>query len=758
MGIDSWWDDRWISRSVIQTVTGSPHSSGTHFLRVDADLASLVSEGKLRADYADLRIVCQKSDHNINVPYYIADNATPKRVFFAAQHDIATDINIGADGQAQLYYMYFDNSVTYDEEQPDSYENINFPQAPYSVHADWVETPYGKYRDRHFLRLNDDPSAGPELFTDATNHSSGVSRHHQKIQKGHSGILDQSTFFDGDYVNWATPSGTWIELPQNDHYNWAIPSGDWAVDYWLRVHPKGSSHYGYVLSHALGYTTEFDDPYPRIWYYFLTGSNYARTYAQCNFSSRQHLYNYGQPGRYVPSGSWNHFRIAYRTGGNGEFSRIYLWCNGSGITNLLHDKSTEATNIAEDTCYFSKEETAPVFIGYNYRNEFTDQYMLTGWLEQLRYSTFVYPAVSGIVSGDEYHCAPDWVDEQYVATLGPASLRQSASGFVGGVLWSIETGSASGTVGGYILARGGLQPHIGGILHSITQDRSDSVGGFMWSNVRTSGVMGGFAICSRGDIEVHSMEGLGRTLVKVLSENYEDQRFSADAGFAFYGVEQDSFDAEITVERLSTDEFDARARVHQVRKNPYVEITDVQHSYSGFMPVTCTVTASGHAYDYNNVQLESGIHYVSVVWGDNDFTVVPTPVASGSIWSATHTYEQSGLYRPAVFVRDKYGRTGSDDVELNFASGVEMPYISLSGSPRGGNVPPPLTVDFEVQTSGTLGAYTLYWDFGNGITQYNNALTQTTQYPMPGTYTPLVRIEDQRGIRVVDTLRIGYNR
>jgi hypothetical protein len=759
MGVETWWNDHWISRSVVQTTTGSPHSSGTHFLRVDADLDSLVSEGKLRSDYADLRVICQKAGHNINVPYYIATNATPKRVFFAAQHDIPADTNIGSAAQTERYYFYFENPTTYNTHEPDDYVNINFPKAPYSVHPDGYATAYGTYRDKHLLRLNDDPSAGPEMFEDATGHSSGVSRHFEKVQKGHSGVLDQSTYFDGDFSTYASPpSGTWIELPQNDHYNWGTPSGDWAVDFWLRVAPNSTYHYGTVLHHSVGHTIEYDEEYPRIWYYFSTAANYARMYSRCNFSSRDHLYNLVRPGRYVPSGSWNHFRIAYRTGGD-YYSRMYIWCNGSGVGNYDHTVSTDSTAIAENTCFFGQDQVASVYIGYNYRNETSDQYMLTGWLEQVRYSTFVYPGISGIaVDGDEYHCAPAWVEEQYIGTLGPSTLQQSASGSVGGVVLSESVEQASGVWGGAMLGRQGNTVHIGGILHSITDERATYFGGYLLSRVETSGAIGGFAICSRGDIEIHSIEGLNRVLIKSSVEPHEDQRFAADAGFAFYGTHTGHFDSKLQVQRGFTDEFDAKLRVFQTRRNPYVEITDIQHSYSGFMPATCTITASGHAYDYNNVQLESGIHYVSIIWGDNDFTTITTPVESGSVWSATHTYTHSGLYQPIVFVRDKYGRSGADYDELNLASGIDVPYISLSGSPREGTTPPPLSVDLGIEVSGTLGAYTVYWDLGNGISYFNNAVTQVAQYPMPGDYIPWVRIEDQRGIYVTDTLRVGYNR
>ena len=288
---------------------------------------------------------------------------------------------------------------------------------------------------------------------------------------------------------------------------------------------------------------------------------------------------------------------------------------------------------------------------------------------------------------------------------------------------------------------------------------SGTVGGFMFSVAQTSGVIGGLVLGSFGDLEVQYVEGLQRTLVKADSEATHRQDFGADARFSIYGVKSQTFDGKISVERRYIDEFDSQLQVTKIQKNPFVTITAEQNSYNGYtLPAWYEMTVSGHAFNYNNQQLESGIHYVVVKWGDGDYTEITSPIASGSVWKANHSYTASGSYTPIVMVRDQYGRQGAAYSRINLASGFVIPFISLSGNPRQGYVPDPLSVSLTASISGTLGSHTLYWDYDNGITFYNNANVQVAQYAMPGNYIPMVRILDQRGIYVCDTLMIGYNR
>lgn len=305
----------------------------------------------------------------------------------------------------------------------------------------------------------------------------------------------------------------------------------------------------------------------------------------------------------------------------------------------------------------------------------------------------------------------------------------------------------SGTAGGFMYARApGSGTPVG-------------IGGYLRSVVQTSGAMGGLVLGSYGDLEVQYVEGLQRVLIKADSDVVPRQSFSTDARFSIYGVKSQTFDSKLSVERQTIDQFDSKLQVTKIQKNPFVIITEEQDNYDGYnLPALYEVIVSGHAFDYNNQKIASGIHYVVVKWGDGDYTEITNPVTSGAIWKANHSYTASGSYTPIVMVRDRYGRQGATYSRLNLASGIVIPFISLSGNPRQGYVPDPLSVSLTASVSGTLGGYTLYWDYDNGITFYNNAKVQIAQYAMPGNYIPMVRILDQRGIYVCDTLLIGYNK
>ena len=162
-------------------------------------------------------------------------------------------------------------------------------------------------------------------------------------------------------------------------------------------------------------------------------------------------------------------------------------------------------------------------------------------------------------------------------------------------------------------------------------------------------------------------------------------------------------------------------------------------------------------FDSNNNIINSGIQKANFIWTDGDVDKLTDIPASGQMFAWTHVYTQSGVYQPIVVGYNKLGAAGSDSTLVALASG-DYAYISLSGTPRAGILSPSLYVDFDVATSGIVGSHTIYWDYGNGLHQYNNATSTTAQYVMAGDYTPFVRIVDSRGVPVVDTLKIGYNR
>jgi len=339
------------------------------------------------------------------------------------------------------------------------------------------------------------------------------------------------------------------------------------------------------------------------------------------------------------------------------------------------------------------------------------------------------------------------------------SVHGIASGTIGGCMYSDATTHDPFYIGGCILTQAPVVfAYIGGYLNSLPLlTRTKGLGGVVYSladDWRSD--IGGFAIGTWSVPGVTIVDGLARTLVKAVDKNTVAQAFSTDGQFVIYAEGIGLFDAKLVVGTTDFQAFDALLDIIKIRKNPHIEIIETQ--ITGIGPWTVKIIASGHAFDINNHVIANGIQKADFVWTDGNKSHLDDVTSSGAIFSSSHVYSHSGLYHPIVMGYDKLSTVGSDTINVNLASGIAHPYIDLSGTPRAGLIPPPLTVDFAVQVSGIQGSHTVYWDYGNGVTQYNNTSTTMAQYAMQGDFIPYVALRDERNIVVVDTLRIGYNR
>jgi len=351
-------------------------------------------------------------------------------------------------------------------------------------------------------------------------------------------------------------------------------------------------------------------------------------------------------------------------------------------------------------------------------------------------------------------------------------IKGGQNNAVGGIMYS-DAPSSSGDIGGATLAEApSVTGDIGGYMLGDAAYDFVGIGGYVDALRKhdASGMMGGVAFAAAGSEEEHvggftigtwSIEGnsiveaLTRALSKGVDFQVYRQEFGTNSQLSIYAINEDQFDAKLTIDKVDDDRFDALMEIIKIKRNPSVTIIDTDITGTG--PWTVNITASGHAFDINNNILGSGIEKATFIWTDGETTRLSNVATSGYIFSASHTYTVSGVYRPIVMGYDKLGIAGSDDTIAALASG-DYPAISLSGTPREGLLPPSLYVDFIAETSGIVGSHTIYWDYGNGLTQFNNALATSAQYVMAGDYIPYIRLVDSRGVPVVDTLRIGYNR
>ena len=724
MDLNRWWDNNWKNRVLLGTKSaGDAYTSGIHYIKAELNFYNTPFSGLVRDDLQDVRIVYQTTNNIINVPFYIASGLSPFKVYFQAQDNISSGVDYLYDGNG-FYYCYY-NANDPSQNNPSEYININFPKAPYSVHPSGYNSTFGTYVDKHMFRLNNliNSQSG---FLDQTGHSSGNIVDYADVYNVNSGILDRATYFS---------YGSYFTIPTDIKHRWDNPSGDWCVDVWVNIWNKN-----YVDKFFHLFSKE-DDNLPDFVIYCENDNGLWRNQAKYPQSTSHQLTQRDDTAVYLPINTWHHVRVAYRTGGDYLKSRIYLYVDGEekNPSTSLDDTGNVATTAFSDN---------PILVG---RNLGDANYQGEALLEQWRYSTFVYPAMSG---ADDYSCSPDWVDNQYVLTNFSAQGEQAPEKQLGAIVSTKTEESGSLKVGGYARVLSGENNiKIGGFIFSISQVDNNKIGGLVSSKREAQASVGGFLLASHINLLDNYVESLNRVLIKANSEDIPKQECGFEAGYLLIkNNNKDNFDATIKVQKTKYAQFDSVIKVQKKHLNPYVEITDC-HAISGVL----YITASGHSYDYNNDPFSSGIDHVSFIWGDNDYTDIISPVESGNIWAASHQFVHSGLYKPIVRVVDRYGKIGSDYCSFDFIpySGIVHPYISLSGVPRSGYNP--LSVDFDVKTSGVINPHTLYWDFGNGIIYFDNTKNQSTQYSIAGNYIPFVRIEDANGIYVIDTLKIGYN-
>lgn len=102
-GTPSWWNTNWQYRRQVTVTAGSEILTTTHTVDLSYDLATLVSAGKVQADFDDVRLVWWNGSANVEVDLDILDSNTER---FKIQSQIA------AAGSDNNYFLYYGNPDT----------------------------------------------------------------------------------------------------------------------------------------------------------------------------------------------------------------------------------------------------------------------------------------------------------------------------------------------------------------------------------------------------------------------------------------------------------------------------------------------------------------------------------------------------------------------------------------------------------------------------------------------------------------------
>lgn len=798
MAINDWWNQDWSYRSAISSDTnGNAYTSGQNYLRVKVDASGLNSQGKVNVGYDDIRVIFQTKDSKQEIMRYIASGVNPSWVYFPAWNNIASGVNIGNQSDYR-YYVYYGNP-TPDHSFP-TWENLNCPQAPYSVQ--YPDFTVSGYRDKWLLRLSESPirslpAANASGLSDSTSRThrdgrtpSGIGTN---ILYAQPGRIERSVFIPSD-------AGNFINVPfSSDDSGALFGSGLFHVDVWFRPATTDANN-RYIISRKHNslsrHTSEL--------IYFSTGDFRVQEPRGSNNADAISAIN---------NGDWVFIRGMINV--NADISRI--WVKGSGI-----DFSGE--NVSATTSPFTNDSNWT----RNYRIGAEDSNSAStakshGHIEQLRFGKFIHDlAPNGVSLG---WVEPYFTDPEYQLSTQQEEEGVFVSAEIGGYTSGILTATVDAEVGGFALGDPFVGPTgiIGGFILGRAKDNFNRVGilgGYVrgeGSNIGPASIGGYVLALDIKDVPAVFIGGMAsgqlsnsaeiggytfglpnysefaelhaRTLVKVRSEDIVDQGLSLDASMIMKQIDDKDFNAKLIIFDTFNSDFNAKFNVLKYKNRPSVQILSVTPPSGGLGVDGCTqvtVVASGtlgEGQEWINSYIDFGEPYKSL----NPTVFNPNMSVSGfntpPPWTATYDYCSSGKYVITARGQDNLGLVSMDAYRLNLASGLgdeNFPQISISGIPRDGIVPDALKVQFTMQSSGlpadvwgfaqnlittinpdlTLADNRIQWNFGNR--EISTRTSPFTYYQSPGLYAPTLRFRfihpSGNVMWVSDTLLLGFNR
>jgi len=402
-------------------------------------------------------------------------------------------------------------------------------------------------------------------------------------------------------------------------------------------------------------------------------------------------------------------------------------------------------------------------------------------------------------SGGAFDIGVDQIPNEISASIGGLELTVNPdpiSGFIGGLFSSDGIRVPVASIGGLILSKAIFDKQkvgiIGGLARCHAFEKPGSIGALAHALIfigKPSGVIGGLGsgifafgpnsigaiVLSESDCK-QFVETHGRTLVKVRSKDVIDQDLNIDCVVMLKGVSNKDFNGRFIIKSTAASDFNAKFKVERHKRPPIVQILSVTPQSGILGPNGCRkviVVASGTLRDgkeWVNAQIDFGEPLTETSPKTFTHNASISGFNTPPIWSGYHDYCVSGKYIITARGEDNFGMVGMDEFHLNLASGLPsnmMPNISISGTPRFGEVPVSVQVDFTTLSNGippnsALGVNSdrrILWAFGNR--ESSQKTNPTTFYQSPGDYIIVLRYLysylDGKKVWVSDSLRLGYN-
>lgn len=410
---------------------------------------------------------------------------------------------------------------------------------------------------------------------------------------------------------------------------------------------------------------------------------------------------------------------------------------------------------------------------------------------------FLRPSVGGFVNACP---APESVASGIIGGFAESRGFLGPDGNIGGFVFSraIDDDNIFAILGGYLNVSGDAvgPAAVGGFALSLplTQEDPVSIGGVASGLCQAQGSMGGYSFGQPAFTNFVATRA--RTLVVATSENVAGQDLNIDAEIVFKALAAGDFNAKLDNIKTSQGDVIAAVQVEKFQLPPtvFIQSVDLLPASGETGPLNTLspggarqvcVTASGFLNDGDEF-VSAHIDFADPFTNQPGTANKPFLSVSGFTgpppWTACHDYDMSGIYKITARAQDNRGMVGMDMSGIALTSGltagIHYPVVDISGTPRFGNVPPSMQVNFTLASSGlTVPPFTskesnsslvasptddrILWQFGNR--ERSVKTNPFTFYQSPGLFAPKVmyKFNHPSGfgrIMVSDSLLIGFVR
>ncbi|MEW6534414.1 MAG: PEP-CTERM sorting domain-containing protein [Candidatus Auribacterota bacterium] len=163
-----WWDADYDYRQALDITTAGYGVSADYSTKVTLDLGSLVTDGKIRADYNDVRVLFHDGTTYTELDRHIRNGSSGSEIWFAMQEGQSANTTVTGK-----YYLYYGNTEA--TSAPTNYSNIYMMYDGFSgtsLSSNWHGSTSSYSVSNGSLVIPNTNGGGLVIYTDAYQHNS----------------------------------------------------------------------------------------------------------------------------------------------------------------------------------------------------------------------------------------------------------------------------------------------------------------------------------------------------------------------------------------------------------------------------------------------------------------------------------------------------------------------------------------------------------------------------------------------------------